>query len=319
MHKEFRKLLETAIGRSEHVIAINLDIRGFSSFCQEVESFDVGNFIKLVYSKIIDEYFENASFYKSTGDGLIVIISCKKENIRESVNNVVESCLNLVENFSSLVADEAIINFPTPSKIGIGIARGGACCIIEEDQNKILDYSGRILNLASRLMDLARPSGLVISDKLGINLLEKKNRINFLEDTVYLRGVAEKHPTKIHYTKKYTVIDKSYHEPIREPQWKTDLYTYTFALLKQISDQPLTPFLSEKPLDINKIVVEVNYLIPGFKAWFDYSITGKKIRCQKYGNDYFITIDVGAVCKELNKRGVSDDQEIRIEIGYNVK
>ena len=103
MHKEFRKLLDTASGVSEHVIAINFDIRGFSAFCQDVESFDVGTFIKLVYAKILDNYFENASFYKSTGDGLIVIIPCSQENLKERVNSSVESCLDLVENFSSLV------------------------------------------------------------------------------------------------------------------------------------------------------------------------------------------------------------------------
>lgn len=74
MHKDFLKLLEKATGRDEYVIAVNLDIRGFTQFSQSVESLPVATYIKKVYLKIMKGYFKNASYYKPTGDGLIVII-----------------------------------------------------------------------------------------------------------------------------------------------------------------------------------------------------------------------------------------------------
>lgn len=74
MHREFKELLKDATGMSEYVIAVNLDIRGFSSFSKKVESPDVALFIKKVYSKLLDGYFPNASFFKPTGDGLLLTI-----------------------------------------------------------------------------------------------------------------------------------------------------------------------------------------------------------------------------------------------------
>ena len=81
MHREFRELLEKATGFSEFVVAINVDIRGFSPFSKTVESPEVAMFIKRVYMKLIDEYFSNASFFKPTGDGLLVILPYTEENL----------------------------------------------------------------------------------------------------------------------------------------------------------------------------------------------------------------------------------------------
>ena len=57
MHTQFRGHLENAKGQSEFIIAVNLDIRGFSSFSKNVESPDVAMYIKRIYMKLIDNYF----------------------------------------------------------------------------------------------------------------------------------------------------------------------------------------------------------------------------------------------------------------------
>jgi len=49
MHREFRELLERATGFSEFVVAVNVDIRGFSPFSKTVESPEVAMFIKSLY------------------------------------------------------------------------------------------------------------------------------------------------------------------------------------------------------------------------------------------------------------------------------
>ncbi len=69
MHRIFRKLLDNAAGTTEHIVAVVLDIRGFTPFCKDTESPDVAVFIKYVYTRTINAYFPNASFYKPTGDG----------------------------------------------------------------------------------------------------------------------------------------------------------------------------------------------------------------------------------------------------------
>lgn len=74
MHTEFRKLLDDVTGVSEFVLAVNIDIRGLSSFSMRVESPETAIYLKRVYTRIIEDYFPNASFFKPTGDGLLIIV-----------------------------------------------------------------------------------------------------------------------------------------------------------------------------------------------------------------------------------------------------
>ena len=69
MHTIFKESLKNAIGVAKFVIAINIDVRGFSSFSKQVESPESALFIKKIFLKIINKYFNTASFFKSTGDG----------------------------------------------------------------------------------------------------------------------------------------------------------------------------------------------------------------------------------------------------------
>ena len=64
----------------------------------------------------------------------------------------------------------------------IGISRGTVCRLVSK--GKTLDYSGRVVNLASRLMDDARPSGVVFDASVGIDLLseEQAKLLNYLAE-----------------------------------------------------------------------------------------------------------------------------------------
>ena len=79
MHKIFKEALNDATGVSQHVIVGIIDIRGFSKFSQQCDAVDVAAFIRKVYMKIIDSYFSFASFYKSTGDGLLLTITWEEK------------------------------------------------------------------------------------------------------------------------------------------------------------------------------------------------------------------------------------------------
>jgi class 3 adenylate cyclase len=160
MHRDLAALLPKATGVSEFVIALNVDIRGFSSFAKLAESSEAALFLKKVYLKLITEYFEDASFFKPTGDGLLIVQAFEEEELQQMVTGMVTKCLSVVTAFPHLLDGDPMINFDVPRKIGIGLTRGAATRLVSND--KILDYSGRPLNLASRLMDLARPSGIVM-------------------------------------------------------------------------------------------------------------------------------------------------------------
>lgn len=318
MHKEFKRLLEKAIGVSEHVIAVNLDIRGFSSFCKERQDWEVANYIKIVYSKILEEYFDIASYYKPTGDGLIVIIPCDRENVKERVNYVVESCLKLVKNFSSMFNDEAILNFPKPSKIGIGITRGSLCCISNLEEDKILDYSGRILNLASRLMDMARPLGIVIDESLGQDLLKEEYKGLFTETKVCVRGISEKEPIVVYHTTKETVIPKEYKTPIVKHHWERQTITDDYKNIKTTKAVNIFIFLTSKPIDDNEVYLDIkfNEIDVEGSVIYQYSSNKKTIDIVHRGTKHIIRLNKKNLMEQVAQHKIADDCKIVFEFCY---
>jgi hypothetical protein len=70
------------------------------------------------------------------------------------------------------------------------------------------------LVIASRLMDLARLSGIIMNSKFGENLIPSDVKGKFSTVDVYLRGIADDSLTKVYYSNDTTVI----------PSEKTELY-----------------------------------------------------------------------------------------------
>lgn len=219
MHRKFRESLDTAEGHSEFIIVVVVDIRGFSAFSKRHESPDTAMYIKRVYMRLIDDYFTTASFYKSTGDGLLVTIPYTESTLKEVASNTIKSCLSCYEEFGHICDNDPMINFDVPSKIGIGIARGTACCL--KSDGLILDYSGHILNLASRLMNLARPSGIVIDGDFVIELLDEEDQALFEEKEAYLRSIAEESPKTVYILKEAVDIPPEYLQPLKIEQWES--------------------------------------------------------------------------------------------------
>jgi class 3 adenylate cyclase len=199
MHRELKDLLASADGHSQRVIVVFLDIRGFSSFARVAESSDAADFLKSVYVKILDSYFKEPDFFKLTGDGLMIIRRFDDSSLKETVKKVVEDSLRLVNDFDGICADDDMINFEVPGGLGIGIARGAATALVSQD--KILDYSGRPLNLAARLMDLARPHGVIFDRTLKYSMLPKDLQDKFVEQEVFVRGIADNEPVIAYHTK----------------------------------------------------------------------------------------------------------------------
>jgi hypothetical protein len=246
--------------------------------------------------------------------------------LKEVANSTIDSCLDLLENFASLLAEDQMINYPIPQKIGIGVTRGSACCILSKDktEDKILDYSGGILNLASRLMDLARPSGIVIDDSFGVNMLKDETKELFSEDTVYLKGIAEENPRKIHYTRKHTFIPDRYHHPLREPKWVTEMYPVSFKTLKRLgkSAKKVSMNLGQEPLDETRILVMLSYPHPdveGYNVSHDYSISDEMFEYKHRGNTRSVQVICNMLSKLLEEQGVTKDVNIQLEVAYPVK
>ncbi|HWM54729.1 MAG TPA: adenylate/guanylate cyclase domain-containing protein [Solirubrobacterales bacterium] len=255
MHLDFRRLLEKAKGVSEFPIALNVDIRGFTKWSGD--SAESGLFIKKTYIRLIDEYFANASFYKATGDGLLVIFPVDENDPQAAVRATVNMALKIVENFPNLNQGDPMINFETPQAVGVGLARGPASRLVSG--HKVLDYSGSPLNLASRLMEVARPEGVILDGNFGYELLTPSIAKRFDSERVYLPGVAPKTGINIFYTKDCTEIPASAKRPIEGTKWGNGVLEST---KRELLELPGTYMLSldSTPADPNSIVCYIRHV-----------------------------------------------------------
>lgn len=221
MQQHFVDALENAQGRSEFVIVVVIDIRGFSRFSTRHESPDIAMFIKRFYLRLIKDYFSNATFVKPTGDGLLMTFIYDENSLKEMAQTVIDACLRALNDFQTLCQADPMINFKTPDAIGIGISRGTACCLFSGEET--LDYSGHLLNLASRLNDLARPRGIVIDGAFLDSIIPDSCRAEFKTELVYVRSIAEEKPIPVFYLANSVKIPASALTPISGENWRSVL------------------------------------------------------------------------------------------------
>lgn len=143
--------------------------------------------LKSFYQRLLADHYAGDGFHKFTGDGLLVVSEYDERDVVERCQAAVRNALRLVDDFPTLFEDDAMIDFEVPDRIGIGIARGACACLTSGARR--LDYAGRPLNLAARLMDLARPRGVVIDAGDFESVLDPPLRAPFRVEQVRVRGV----------------------------------------------------------------------------------------------------------------------------------
>jgi hypothetical protein len=316
MHRQFRNLLSDGEGSAEFVIAIFADVRGFSRFSQAVESTDVAMFVKRVYARLIDEYFPTAAYFKSTGDGLLIIQRYSEATLEEEARSVIESCLAAHKAFPTFCDNDPMINFDVPKAIGFSIARGSACCLMSK--GKTLDYSGRVLNLAARLLDLARPSGVVFDGKFDVSLLKPSIRKRFTKEYVYLRSVAETEPVDV-YRLDTVAIGDGAKIPLGVDEWCNQDVVKTLAELQ--SQGPIYRVrLSRRPLDSKRIDVRLRYpVLVGSKILKGHSreITFADFEYQlQAGTEHVIHIEFSKAVEFLKTQKVRPIMSCKFRVSY---
>jgi class 3 adenylate cyclase len=255
---QLRKLLRNARGEPEFVIAAVLDIRGFTSFAMKVDSVQSAAYLKRVYTRILDGYLQGSKFYKLTGDGLIVVFPCAKD-VERVTASVLRSFVKLIADFPSLCHGDPLINFNVPVMVGIGLSRGAATKLVSG--GIILDYSGRPLNAAAKLMDLARPFGIVLDESYGMGLVPKGMKQLFASARVYLKGVSEDGLTRVFYTKEITRIPASA-MILPGARWKHVEDVMTISDWETHSRQPYYIGLPTSARDKDDIVMSAEFATP---------------------------------------------------------
>jgi class 3 adenylate cyclase len=218
LHERLRALLPSARAESCQIIATFLDIRGFSTFSAAGESVDIALYLRAAYSAILRDYFSDAVFFKPTGDGLLVVheLSDDTEQVKALVNSILERSLTLVKGFGTITSTDVLINFEVPSELGIGIARGTVTKLVAG--GFVLDYTGRCLNLAARLMDKARPCGVVFADSHALNLMSQESATRFHQDRICIRGIADTDPMAV-FVSSDVRIARGDREPLPESRF----------------------------------------------------------------------------------------------------
>lgn len=239
--------LRTARGESCHVLVAFIDVRGFSSFAGVAESTDSALFLRAMYTKVLNEYFKGFTFFKPTGDGLMIVRELNEDvkSVTDGFHEWTSRARDLVSDFPTLTAEDVLINVRVPERVGIGIARGSATRLTS-DGGDILDYSGRCLNLAARLMDLARPEGVVVHDRHAGVLLGEELATVMTNLDVYVRGVSELDPVNIYFDSDRVIIPDGNKRPLLpEPVFDkteqiraSDLFGKTGSYLVSMSHKP---------------------------------------------------------------------------------
>lgn len=152
---------EVEFGKPCEVLAVVIDIRGFSLFCEEpnIESPYTCGLMSAFYN-MVGKSFERfpPDLVKLVGDGVVAIWETNPNDREIAVNVAIGGCLSLKDRWK-IVSDGPHFTHGAPEGIGAGIGFGLASHL--ESGN---DYIGRSINIASRLCG-ACPAGRVYVDK----------------------------------------------------------------------------------------------------------------------------------------------------------
>jgi len=316
MHREFRSGLDDAIGRSDWIVVVTLDIRGFSDFSSRQESPNVAMYIKRVYTRLIDEYFSSASYFKPTGDGLLVTIPFTQANVKEVSRGVISSCLKCLSDFPTMCNQDPMVNFNVPTRLGIGVARGTACCL--RSGEKTLDYSGQLLNLSARLMDLARPLGIVIDGAFGMDLLDKPIQDGFGKDKVFVRGISETTPREVFYLKNFVVIPETARHPVNEDPWHSQKVVDKVKAWKKIT-VPFRIPLEKEPKSPESINVFVEFADGRLKGTFTLRHTFTEFEFIKDAGKAAVRLNTAKLIELLVSEAVRPNATVSILISFQCK
>jgi hypothetical protein len=308
-------LIDTSEGRSEFAIVIFVDIRGFSHFSTNHDSIETAVFMKRFFQILLERYFNEANYVKPTGDGLLIIYNYSEKTLRAISEVALSSVLKLIMDYDSLFVDDEMVNFSVPEKIGVGITRGTVCCLYSG--KTIIDYSGKVLNLSARLMDMARPSGIVIDGQYQMKTIPEEMQELFSEDNVYVRGIQEDTPLKIFFLKSQTVIGENLKYPIKEEPLEESKVSIKFSEFEKLSGT-FSVDLEKEPKTGKPIKGEVSYPHPTLEG---YSQTHKLegVIFNKTANKLKATVDIATVIALVKSDILDPEHKITLRIEYTPK
>lgn len=318
MLNELINKFKNANGRSEFVIAVVCDIRGFSSFSKNHEAPDIAMFSKRFFVKLLEEYFVDTDFAKPTGDGMLLLFKYSENSLHEVSDSVLRICRDVVHDFPTMMANDSMINYKVPDAIGIGIARGTAFCLYSDDE--VVDYSGQTLNLASRLNEFARPQGIVIDGSYMMSVIPEEMRGIFSTDMLFVRDISEETPREVFFTSD-VVIPAEARTPAKKPVLRSINHDVTVGFVKKMPDN-LTIKMPEEPLSSIPCIARVEWvhstatwLHPNAPEYTQFRpLTFTKVEHTSDG--YFVHLITDEIIRVIDDEGLASKEKLTIRIQY---
>ena len=311
-----RFALLDALGISEFVIVVFVDVRGFSKFSKTNESPDIAMFIKRFYLKLIDNYFNKANFIKPTGDGLLMTFPYNDKTLHTTATYVIHEIMRCLNEFPSMLEGDPMINFPIPENIGFGVLRGTACCL--HSRQTIIDYSGHLLNLAARLTELARPSGVVIDAGFQKEIIPPDYRDRFADAQVFIRSIAESVSIPVFILSDSVKLPKQALEPIEAKRWMTHRRTFKVPELRKLGQlfDILLPSKADRHEPI-KVIFDYPAMRGGHVMQGYTTLVGFKDFTMLYEYDQTkVRIDLFAAADIIEKIKVPRTKNVSFKIDY---
>lgn len=188
--------------------------------------------------------------------------------------------------------------------------------------DKVLDYTGRPLNLAARLMDFARPSGVVLAGNAGTALLSDTTQKRFRPDAVYIDGIAEETPLDILYLADRTVIPDHRKLPIAAPVRVTERTEKVLLSVVKERGVAFQQLLTREPANQDDVLLHYSY--PKTKSDGTRHPTmqwapNAPVSVVRRLNNWYAQIDYVSLVKLMEKDGVKADWPVRLTLEYSAR
>lgn len=139
-----------------------VDVRGFTKVMYEMPNLDhefVSKMTGEFYNLSVEIMYPVSCYIKFVGDGMM-IVSRIYGNDRGMVAQQIADCLRCISRIESAF-ETTSLRKEKDAKLGIGVTIGPVVRLQTREGH--FDYIGTTVNLAARLCDQARPSGIVIN------------------------------------------------------------------------------------------------------------------------------------------------------------
>lgn len=193
------RLKPVRISPKVYVVAMFLDLRGSTRWADEVMEGDfdcIRDFIDEVREWILSEASRPPlvcpTFVKFLGDGFMYVWEVQKDTLAARANAVAELACDLSHKYPAWVKREGVkqvLPWKAPDGLGFGVDASHAIRLTFENGSE--DYMGSPVSMAAKMQNMARPTGVVVQERMWRDILDEKIADRFPQAGVMRLGDQE--------------------------------------------------------------------------------------------------------------------------------